>query len=132
MTMERQPLRYFSLWLTIAWLLVAVVLYSSLTSSPIQTPNIEYGDKIGHFFAYFTLVFWFCQLYKNRSHILLFVLFVTMGVVIELIQGQTGYRTFEVADMLANSLGAVMGWLLVRFYVAEMLLTIEMWLLQKL
>jgi VanZ family protein len=132
MTMERQPLRYFSLWLTIAWLLVAVVLYSSLTSSPIQTPNIEYGDKIGHFFAYFTLVFWFCQLYKNRSHILLFVLFVTMGVVIELIQGQTSYRTFEVADMLANSLGAVMGWLLVRFYVAEMLLTIEMWLLQKL
>jgi glycopeptide antibiotics resistance protein len=54
-----------------------------------------------------------------------------MGVVIELIQGQTSYRTFEVADMLANSLGAVMGWLLVRFYVAEMLLTIEMWLLQK-
>ncbi len=131
MTMEQQPLRYFQLWLAIGWLLVAVVLYSSLTSSPIQMPGIEYGDKIGHFFAYFTLVFWFCQLYKNRSHILLFMLFVMMGVVVELIQGQTGYRTFEVADMLANSLGAVMGWLLVRFYVAEMLLTIEMWLLQK-
>ncbi len=131
MTMKRQPLRYFQLWLTIGWLLVTVVLYSSLTSSPIQTPGIEYGDKIGHFFAYFTLVFWFCQLYKNRSHILLFMLFVMMGVVVEFIQGQTGYRTFEVADMLANSLGAVMGWLLVRFYVAEMLLTIEMRLLQK-
>lgn len=129
--MKRQPLRYFQLWLTIGWLLVTVVLYSSLTSSPIQTPGIEYGDKIGHFFAYFTLVFWFCQLYKNRSHILLFMLFVMMGVVVEFIQGQTGYRTFEVADMLANSLGAVMGWLLVRFYVAEMLLTIEMRLLQK-
>lgn len=129
--MERQPLRYFPLWLAIGWLLVTVVFYSSLTSNPIQTPGIEYGDKIGHFFAYFTLVFWFCQLYKNRSHSQLLLLFVAMGVAIEFIQGQTDYRSFELADMLANSLGAVTGWLLVRFYVAEMLLTIEMRLLQK-
>lgn len=131
MKLERQPLRYFPLWLTVGWLLVAVVLQASLTSSPIQTPGIEYGDKIGHFAAYFTLVFWFCQLYKNRAHAFLFVLFVSMGIVIEFIQGQTDYRSFEVADMLANGSGAFLGWLVVRFYLARMLLNIEARLLQK-
>ncbi len=131
MKLERQPLHYFPLWLTVGWLLVAVVLQASLTSSPIQTPGIEYGDKIGHFSAYFALVFWFCQLYKNRVHALLFMLFVSMGIVIEFIQGQTSYRSFEVADMLANSSGALLGWLVVRFYLAEMLLNIEARLLQK-
>ncbi|MCF6281326.1 MAG: VanZ family protein [Candidatus Polarisedimenticolaceae bacterium] len=130
--MQRQPLRYFSLWLAVGWLLIAVVLQASLTSDPLQTPGIEFGDKIGHFTAYFSLVFWFCQLYKRKkAHLLLFALFVFMGVAIEFIQGQTGYRTFEVADMLANSSGAVVGLLLVRFYAAEMLLTLEMRLLHK-
>ncbi len=127
----RQPLRYFQLWLAVGWLFIAVVLQASLTSTPIQTSGIEYGDKIGHFSAYFILVFWFCQLYKNRVHALLFTLFVSMGIVIEFIQGQTGYRSFEVADMLANSSGALLGWWLVRFYLAEMLLNIEARLLQK-
>ena len=129
--MQRQPLRYFPLWLTVGWLLIAVVLQASLTSDPLQTPGIEFGDKIGHFAAYFSLVFWFCQLYQRKSHLLLFALFVVMGVVIEFIQGQTVYRSFEVADMLANSSGAVVGLLLVRFYAAEMLLTLEIRLLQK-
>lgn len=124
-------MRYFPAWLIVGWLLIAMVLQASLTSSPIQTPGIEYGDKIGHLSAYFSLMFWFCQLYKRKAHAWLFMLFVAMGIVIEFIQGQTSYRSFEVADMLANSSGAVLGWLLVRFYAAEILLNIEARLLQK-
>ena len=106
----RKPLRAFGLWLAIGWALVALVIYLSLTSHPIQTPGIEFGDKIGHFFAYFTLVFWFCQLYTARRHGAFFLLFVLMGVGLELIQGQTSYRTFQLADMAANTLGALGGW----------------------
>ena len=32
-----------------------------------------------------------------------------MGVAIEFLQGMTGYRTFEVADMIANAIGAALG-----------------------
>ena len=123
--MERQPLHLFPLWRVVGWLLVVLVLYLSLTSDPLQPPDIESGDKIGHFLAYFTLVFWFCQLYKRNTHTLLLGLFVAMGVLLEFIQGQTGFRLFDVADMLANSAGAVGGWLLVKSAYAEVLVAIE-------
>ena len=37
-----------------------------------------------------------------------------MGVLIEFLQGWTGWRTFDVADMVANTLGALSGWLVAR------------------
>ena len=123
--MKRQPFHLFPIWLTIGWLLILLVLYASLTSNPLQTPGIAFGDKIGHFLAYFTLVSWFCQLYKPNVHTLLFGLFITMGVLLEFIQSAVGYRTFDVVDMLANSAGAVCGWLLVKFLYAELLLNFE-------
>ena len=49
-----------SLWLVAA---VALVVFLSLTSIPITVPEIEFGDKAGHFFAYFVLMSWFGQLY---------------------------------------------------------------------
>jgi glycopeptide antibiotics resistance protein len=33
-----------------------------------------------------------------------------MGVAIEYLQRMTGYRTFDVADMIANGIGAALGW----------------------
>ena len=33
-----------------------------------------------------------------------------MGVALEFLQGMTDYRTFEIADMIANTIGAVLGW----------------------
>ncbi len=33
-----------------------------------------------------------------------------MGVVLEFLQGLTDYRTFEIADMVANAMGAALGW----------------------
>ena len=36
--------------------------------------------------------------------------FIAMGVGLEFIQGMTDYRTYDVLDMAANSIGVLLGW----------------------
>jgi VanZ family protein len=36
--------------------------------------------------------------------------FAAMGVALEFIQGWTGYRSFELYDMLADGVGIAVGW----------------------
>ena len=55
---------------------------------------------------------WFAQLYMRRSHARFLVFFIFLGIVIEVLQGQTTYRLFEYADIAANVLGATVAWLL--------------------
>jgi VanZ family protein len=40
------------------------------------------------------------------------LLWIGMGVGLEFAQGQLGYRTYEVYDMYANTLGVLIGWTL--------------------
>ena len=121
----QQPLRRFALWRTVGLLFVVWVIYESLTPSPIETPGIEFGDKIGHFSAYFMMMMWFAQLYRRSRHLVLLVGFIAMGVALEFVQEQTGYRAFEYADMLANSLGASVAWLLAGGTFSSLLLRLE-------
>ena len=85
-------------------------MWLSLTPSPPQT-DLEQGDKLGHFAAYGALMFWFCLLYMRRAQRIAYgVLWIAMGVGLEFVQGQLGYRTYEVYDMYANALGVLIGW----------------------
>lgn len=70
--------------------------------------DVPYSDKIGHFASYAVLMSWFCQLYRRR--IFYAAGFILMGVALEFVQGQLGYRSYEEADMLANALGVLLGW----------------------
>jgi len=47
-----------------------------------------------------------------------------MGLILELLQGLTAYRTMEWKDMLANAMGVAMGHLLARTRVSGMLTTL--------
>jgi len=99
-----------SVWLTLGWGLVAAIIWLSLTPSPPKV-DFEQSDKVGHFLAYGTLMFWFSQLYVARKTRLAYAAgFAAMGVALEFIQGWTGYRDFEVYDMVANGTGVVLGW----------------------
>ena len=92
------------------WALAAVIVWLSLTPAPPQI-DIEQGDKLGHFAAYGTLMYWFCLLYTRRATRIGYALLWTgMGIGLEFIQGQLGYRTYEVYDMYANTLGVLIGW----------------------
>jgi glycopeptide antibiotics resistance protein len=55
-------------------------------------------------------MFLFCQIHARR---LAYALgFTLMGVTLEFLQGMTGYRSFEVLDMAANTGGVALGWLI--------------------
>ena len=75
--------------------------------------GVEQGDKIGHLAAYGLITLWFAQLYTGtRQRIWLAVGMVALGIAMEYAQRATGYRSFDVADMVADALGVAIGWLL--------------------
>jgi VanZ family protein len=91
------------------WGWAAAIVWLSLTPSPPEV-DIAHGDKLGHLLAYGLLMFWFSQLYLERkARIAYAVGFIAMGVGLEFLQGQLGYRTYEVFDMYANTLGVALG-----------------------
>ena len=94
----------------VGWAIAAAIVWLSLIPSPPQI-DFEQGDKLGHFGAYGMLMFWFCLLYQRRKvRIAYAVLWIAMGVGLEFIQGELGYRTYEVYDMVAGALGVLIGW----------------------
>ena len=94
------------------WALAGVIVWLSVTTSP-PTIDVEQGDKLGHFVAYGSLMFWFCQLYARRPTQAAYGAgWIAMGIALEFIQGALGYRSFEVLDMLANTVGVLLGWAL--------------------
>ena len=71
-----------------------------------------FNDKISHALGYTGLMLWFAQLYKTLGQrLLLAVAFVLMGIVLEFLQRMGGVRVFEIADMMANATGILIGWL---------------------
>lgn len=100
------------LWLFLGWTLVFSVVYLSVAPVSIET-GVEQGDKLSHAFAYGALMVWFANLYDALARRRMFAAgFVAMGITLEFVQGWTGYRTFEVADMVADAAGVAAGWAL--------------------
>jgi VanZ family protein len=103
----RTTMRPFAL--ALGWILVAVVIWLSVTPSP-PTIDVDQGDKLGHLVAYGTLMFWFAQLYVRSAVRLRYALgFIGLGIALEFVQGHIG-RDFEVADMAADAFGVALGW----------------------
>jgi VanZ family protein len=99
-----------ALALGLGWLMIAAIVWLSIAPSPPKL-DVEFGDKLGHFAAYGGLMLWFCQLYAARTTRLgCAAAFIAMGIGLEFAQGATGYRSFEVMDMAANTLGVLLGW----------------------
>jgi VanZ family protein len=99
-----------AVWLAIGWAMVAAIVWLSLTPSPPKV-DFEASDKLGHLLGYGTLMFWFSQLYVARKTRISYAAgFAAMGVALEFLQGQLGYRSYEVLDMYANSFGVLLGW----------------------
>ncbi|EQC39454.1 hypothetical protein SDRG_03656 [Saprolegnia diclina VS20] len=87
---------------------VALLLYLSFTPRPVTLP-VAGGDKVGHGLAYCLLTLWWAQCVHGTAVPALVLSFALLGVAIEYVQGASGWRTFDVDDMLANGLGALLG-----------------------
>lgn len=98
-------------WLALGWMWVAAIFYLSLMPHPPEPVHFINADKFEHALAYCLLMLWFSQVYRQRAaRMLLAVLLLAMGVAIEYLQRETGYRTFDFADMLADAVGVLVGW----------------------
>lgn len=129
---ESPELRYRAAWLAIGWLMVAVVVYLSLSPSPPKGPDFPDSDKLMHGLTYLVLTAWFGQLYRSVSGRLGWaVVFATLGALLEVLQGLGGAREASWADGAANAAGAACGWLLLRTRLAAGLSWVEGCLAQR-
>ena len=102
-------LRARRLWISVGWALVLLIVYLSLTPSPIGLP-VEYGDKISHVLAYLALMSWFANIYDSAIQRTGFAIgFVILSIALEFVQWWVGYRTLELNDMVASTIGVALG-----------------------
>ena len=107
-------------------MVVAVVVLSLI---PVEVDLGEGRDKLAHFAAYGSLAFWFGMLFHGPGRQLRVALgFAAMGVSLELLQGLTDCRTFEIVDMVANAIGAALGWGLAQTPLRNALGWVERWI----
>jgi VanZ family protein len=100
-----------------------------LSLIPVEVDLGEDRDKLAHFVAYGSLSFWFGMIFVGRGpQLVIAVAFAALGVALEFLQGLTGYRSFEVADMVANAVGAGLGWCLVQTPLRSTLALAERWI----
>ena len=93
-------------------MLLLTIIYGSLTPDPVEV-QIEQGDKLLHVAAYLVLMSWFANLYEaQRERVMCIAGCVALGVGLEFAQRLTAVRTFDVADMVANTAGVAMGLIL--------------------
>ena len=106
----QSPLR--TLWLIIGWMLVALIVYLSVTPYPLEIP-VEQGDKLGHVMAYLVLMSWFSNLYEGPAQrVVCAAGCIALAIGLEFVQRWTGYRSFEYADMAAGASGVIVAWAL--------------------
>jgi len=107
--------------------MVASIVVLSLI--PVEVDLGENRDKLAHAAAYGGLSFWFGMIFGGRGLQLgIAVAFAVMGAALEFLQGLTGYRSFEIADMVANAVGAALGWCLLQTPLKFGLARAERWI----
>ena len=103
-----RSLRYGYWWLAGGLLLVAFVLYKTL--SPPGGGSGLMNDKLAHFLAFAALMVWFSGLVPTRRYPYLFLALLAYGAVIEGLQYFTGYRAMDPEDLVADAIGLIVGW----------------------
>lgn len=127
MTNTNPDLKYRFFWLLVGYALVVLVVYLSLTSEPIDLyMGFKNQDKVYHAFAYFTLMSWFSQIYhRNVQRAQLIVAFVFLGILLEFLQGLTPNRDPDIADAMADTAGVLLGYVLTRWSLRNILVKFE-------
>ena len=106
-------LRFPWLWIGVGALLVAGVCVGSLLPAQALTIALDLNDKYVHFASYFLLTVWFSGLYARAGYYaLIAAVVIALGAFLDVLQGATATRHFDLLDILANVLGALVGFML--------------------
>ena len=124
----------FELKLPKLWFVLACIgLLSLAVVSLMPVPDIGGSDKFGHFISYAMLSAYLSLLVEQRKSLWRIVFgLIAYGLFLEFMQSLTDYRSGDLADALANSLGAITG---LAFYFSPLrriLRTVDRWLLTRL
>ena len=93
--------------------IASAILIFILSLIQVELPEIPLvKDKVLHFLAYFCLASLVLKASENTKISYLLLIMLSMGVLIEIIQGNLGLRYFEYMDIIANSLGILAGFLI--------------------
>ena len=103
----RRRLQWGRFWWACDWLLVAGVVWGSLTpGADLPKPVTFFNDKFLHGIAYFLLTFWFAGSIERRLWPVIAVAFCAMGGLIEFLQYLMGFgRDADWYDFYADSFG---------------------------
>lgn len=108
------PLEFARFWRSTSAVLLLLVLVATLIpvdwlfdDSDSTFTLFEHADKLAHALTFLLLALWFAGQYRSLFRIGMHLL--AFGVVIELCQWVTGYRSADWVDMAANTAGIIMG-----------------------
>lgn len=110
------PLRHVWLWRVLSAVILIAVLLAAL-SPPVWLFDskanaiswIQNSDKWLHACTFITLSLWFTGLFEKRRYWLIAAGLMLFGFFVEFCQLQVGYRTADWMDILANTVGIVVG-----------------------
>lgn len=94
--------------LPLAFVLLTIAVLSLLSVEDL--PESSFTDKQAHLIAYASAALAGFMLLPPTLRLALFI--IGWGIAIELIQWQLPSRAFELLDIVANSLGVLLGWLM--------------------
>jgi VanZ family protein len=79
--------------------------------------NLAPSDKLLHAGSYFILMLWFAGLYPRERYALIAFLLLALGLALDLAQGFSSSRVFDMRDVAANAGGIIIGLLLARLVI---------------
>ena len=96
-------------------LVILTVLLMPVSENISNGITIPYADKILHFgmFGFLACIYIFEQFAHNRQvrqSVKPIIFFIAFAIITEILQKFTDYRSFEVTDIIADSLGILMGY----------------------
>ena len=102
-------LRFKKIWRSLAYLIILIIIVLSLMPNPDKITPFSTSDKLMHALAYAVSMFWFGLCFKREKLFGIGAGLILLGVALEFIQGQTGYRTMSFYDIVANCVGVFVG-----------------------
>lgn len=101
---------FFLLWVV----MIALIFFGSISPS-LAPPGRYHIDKLVHFMANFCVALyplWLCK--KRYYKIYTVILLILCGIIVELIQQNIPGREASMGDVIANSLGVMSAYIVIR------------------
>lgn len=126
------PLRYTRRWQAAGIVVLVIVLAMALAPGILFPLDAKVGgirpDKWVHGLTFTFLTVWFSGQYATRSYWRLALGMLAFGVFIEVCQRALTYRTAEVLDLFADSIGIAIGLIIALAGAGGWSLRLEIWL----